>query len=483
MKKICMLFIGIGIVSTINFSCTKKFVSINTNPNNPVEAPLTNVLSYVLENFAGNFYSTATIEQSGGYAGQMSLIQYIGASQYSFAANLTDGIWTNAYRDIRNAQSVIDGAKKTNATNMEAAAMTFKAFMFQIVTDSWRDVPFSMAIKGDSGIINPSYDKQEQIYPQLLSTLKQAGDLFASGAKDQLGAGDLLYNGNIDNWRRFCNSLRLRVAIRISNVDSALSRSNIEEIANNPDKYPVFESNNQNAYFRWTGSSPYIEPYDNGLSYDVYGVAATIIDSLKALSDPRLGVYAHPAPSDGEYRGVIVGPIGQVSPSNYSRIGARFRDDPQGFSPFMNAAEVKFIYAEAAARGWNVGLAAQTYYEQGITLSMNENGITDANAITAYLQSAPVRWNGNIERIYLQKWICVYKQNYEAWAESRRTDVPLMSAAPGSVFPGHNRPPFRLPYPASESTLNGANSGPFVADVKDNLWGKQMWWDTRTNVH
>lgn len=255
MKKIWISFLVIWIISTINFSCTKKFAAINTNPNNPVEAPLTNVLAYVLEDFASNFFSTATIEQSGGYAGQMSLIQYIGASQYSFSATLTDGIWTNAYRDIRNAQSVIHGADDTKATNMKAAAMTFEAFMFQIVTDSWRDVPFSMAIKGDSGIINPSYDKQEQIYPQLLATLKGAGDLFASGADDQLGGGDLLYQGNIDNWRRFCNSLRLRVAIRISNVDSALSRLNIEEIANNPDKYPVFESNDQNAYFYWTGST------------------------------------------------------------------------------------------------------------------------------------------------------------------------------------------------------------------------------------
>ena len=483
MKKIWTIFLVIWIISSFNFSCTKKFEAINTNPNNPVAAPLPNVLAYVLEDFASNFFGTSTIEQSGGYSGQMSLIQYIGASQYSFSGNLTDGIWTNAYRDIRNVQSVIAGAKKTNATNMQAAAMTFKAFMFQIVTDSWRDVPFSMAIKGDSGVINPSYDKQEEIYPQLLSTLKEAGDLFASGGNDQLGSGDLLYKGNLDYWRRFCNSLRLRVAIRISNVNSALSKSNIEEIANNPDKYPVFELNNQNAYFYWPGSSPYIERYANGLSYDVYGVAATIVDSLKALSDPRLSVYAHPAPSDGQFRGVIVGPVGQVSASNFSRIGARFRDDPKGFSPFMNAAEVKFIYAEAAARGWNVGLTAQSYYEQGVTLSMIENGITDAGQITTYLQSAPVKWNGNIEKIYLQKWICLYKQNYEAWAESRRTDVPLMSAAPGSIFPGHNRPPFRLPYPASESTLNGANSASFVADVKDNLWGKQMWWDTRTNVH
>lgn len=480
MKKLRPIYIATGIILSLNFSCTKEFEKINTNPNTPITAPLTNVLGYVLEDFAANFYNPSTIEQSGSYAGQLSLVQYIGASQYSFGG--LDGIWTNAYRDIRNAQSVVDGAKKTSAINMQATATTFQAFIFQIVTDSWRDVPFSMAVKGETGVVTPSYDKQEDIYPKLLTMLKEAGDLFASGATDQLGEGDLLYKGNIDNWRRFCNSLRLRVAMRISNIAPALARSNIEEIANNPSKYPVFETNTQNAYFYWPGSSPYIEPYANRLSYDVYGIAAPLVDTLKALVDPRLSVYAFPASDDGEYRGVEVGPVGQVAAAHYSRIGARFRNDLKGFSPFMNAAEVKFIYAEASANGWNVGMNVQNYYDDGITLSMNENGITSAPAITAYLQSSPVKWNGNAKKINIQKWISLYKQNFEAWAESRRTDVPLLSAAAGSIFPGHNRPPFRLPYPDSESTLNGNNSGPFVSEVRDRLWGKQMWWDTRTGV-
>jgi len=85
--------------------------------------------------------------------------------------------------------------------------------------------------------------------------------------------------------------------------------------------------------------------------------------------------------------------------------------------------------------------------------------------------------------LYTQKWLALFKDGHEAWAESRRTDVPLLPAASGSPFPGHTRPPFRYPYPAEETTLNGANSAASVADVKDNLWGKQMWWDTRTGVN
>src|SRR5690606_11138348 len=92
-------------------------------------------------------------------------------------------------------------------------------------------------------------------------------------------------------------------------------------------------------------------------------------------------------------------------------------------------------------------------------------------------------WDGDRETLYMQKWISLFKNGQEAWAETRRTDFPVMSAAPGSLFPGHNRPPFRYPYPTSETTLNGANSASFVAEVDDSFWGKQMWWDTRQNVN
>jgi hypothetical protein len=199
------------------------------------------------------------------------------------------------------------------------------------------------------------------------------------------------------------------------------------------------------------------------------------------LNDPRLPVYAHPAASDSTYRGVVVGDDeDNFTLSSISRIGARFRDVADGFSPFMNYAEVCFIIAEASANGWNTGTTAEEAYNAGITASMEENGVSDED-ITAYLAQSEITY-AEKEQIYLQKWLCLFKNGHEAWAETRRTDVPLLSAAPEGAYTGHNRPPFRQPYPNNEYSLNKANIQAYWKNVKDRMWGQQMYWDTRTGV-
>ena len=486
MKKITSYILCIGLLGFSAQSCTNEFEDINTNPNSPVEAPITNVLAYVLQDFAANYFDAwGNMNEPETYSGHLGKIQYVDEARYMYRSGTISDLWKKAYRDLKNAQAIIDQADKTQATNMKATAMTIQAYIGQIATDRWRDMPYSEAIKGDEGFITPKYDKQEDIYPLLINQLKTAADLFAAGGTDPLGEGDLLYAGKVAKWQKFCNSLRLRVAIRISGINPALSKSIIEEIAANPAKYPVFSSNEDNAFFNWVGTSPYIEPWNNDFrSRDDHGPSAPLVNTLTQLNDPRLPVYAKPAPSDGAYRGVEIGPISSPTISQFSRIGVRFRENAAGFSPFMRYSEVLFILSEAALKGWNVGsLTAEKLYENAITASLQENGITDAAVITKYISGAGVKWDGATTKLYTQKWLSLFKDGHEAWAESRRTDVPLLPAASGSPFPGHTRPPFRYPYPAEETTLNGANSAASIADVKDNLWGKKMWWDTRTGVN
>jgi hypothetical protein len=485
MKKAYINLIAIATLSCVMYSCTKKFEEINTDPNRPVVAPTTNVLAYIVENYANAAFGAGTnmseLETFGGHLGK---IQYVDESRYEFSGTSNTTNWNATFLYINNALSIIKQAEADGTPNMQAAATTMLVYMFQTATDRWRDIPFSEAARGNEGFITPAYDKQETIYPELVKLLKKAADLFASGGTDQLGKGDILYGGSTLKWRKFCNSLRLRLAIRISMIDPGTSKSIIEEITGNPTTYPVFQSNADNAYFIWSANTPYQEPwFDNSKTRDDHGIAINLVDSLKSLSDPRLTVYAKPAVSDGQYRGVVIGLPGVVSSiGQYSRIGARFRDVAAGFSPFMGYAEVQFILAEAATKGWSTGTTAENAYKNGITASLAENGITASGDVNTYLNSAKVAWNGDVKQIYMQKWIALYKNGVEAWAESRRTDFPLMPAAPGSSYQGHNRPPFRYPYPPTETTLNGANSAAFIAEIKDNYWGKKMWWDTRTGV-
>ena len=466
-------------------ACTSDFEEINTNPNNPVEAPVTNVLGYVLQDFAVNYFGPlGDMSEPSTYSGQIGKLQYIDDARYMFTSTNINTLWTVVYRDLKNAQAIIDLADKTGSTNMKAVGLTMQAYILQIATDRWRDIPFTEAFKGDAGFITPKYDTQETIYPAIITQLKTAADLFATGGTDVLGDGDLLYGGNVKKWQKFCNSLRLRVAIRVSNVSPATAQPIIEEIASSATTYPVLSSNDDNAFFKWAGSSPYIEPWNsNFMTRDDHGPSNTLINKLKELGDPRLSVYAKPAPSDGEYRGVEVGPPTSPIISLYSRVGVKFREDPTGFSPFMRYSEVLFIMAEAAEKGWNVGgSTAETLYKAAVTASLNENGITDATVFSTYLAGSGVKWDNTTNKLYTQKWLSLYKNGQEAWAETRRTDVPLLPAATGSPYTGHTRPPFRYPYPPTETTLNSGNSAAFIADIKDNFWGKKMWWDTRTGV-
>jgi len=467
-------------------SCTKDFESINTDPNNPTSVPSTNSLGYVIYDFTNGFFDTWIDANEESYANQLGKIQYIDESRYAFREGVINTAFATVYRDLQNLKQVMKDADTDKKVNMKAVAMTYSAFIWQIATDTWRDIPFTNALGAEEGSINPKYDNQEDIYPAVMKMLDDANDLFNQKATDALGAGDFLFKGNVTKWQKFANSLRLRMAIRISNVDAATSKKVIEEILGNPTKYPIIESNDENAFMIWSGATPYQEPFyeDRYVSArDDHGVCSVLIDKLTELNDPRLSVYAKPAASDGKYRGVIAG----VRPGTFdmaaiSRIGARFRDVAAGFSPYMRYSEVLFIKAEAAQRGWNAGISAADAYKAAITASMEENGI-DATATATYLAQSSVAFSNSLGQIYMQKWLCLFKQGHEAWAETRRTDVPKLAAAPYSFYPGHNRPPFREPYPTNEYNLNTDNIKAHWDKVTDRLWGQQMWWDTRTGVN
>ena len=203
------------------------------------------------------------------------------------------------------------------------------------------------------------------------------------------------------------------------------------------------------------------------------------------LDDPRLPVYAQPN-GYGEYAGCEIGGPDAITTGHamkYSLIGTRFREDMGGFSPIYRAAETYFHLAEAAVRGWNVGVSAKNAYDAGITSSLEENGVESEAA--GYL-AGKAAFDGTLNQIYLQEWICLFKQGMEAWSLYRKTGIPTTHHIARSMeecgYTGHNTPPLRYPYPLIESSLNGDNSAGPMADVVDDFWGKQMWFDTRTGL-
>lgn len=467
-------------------SCTKNFEDINTNPNNPDTAPLESVLAYNIIEITDRFDINTEMEYVSAYAGHITMSQNNDVQNY--ISQSPSGMWSSYYiRNLSNLNSVIADAEEDDV-NVKGAAIILKAYATMLQVDAYGSSPYFEAYKLDEGIEMPKFDSEEVIYNDMFKILKEANDMLTDDQHD-LGSGDLIYGGKSSNmkalaWKKFANSLRLRLAIRISNVNETKSKEVISEILGDPTTYPIFESNDDNAVVVFPGGD-WIEPWTDRAGYKPYiRVAAPIIDTLIKLNDPRLEQYANPI-GNGSYVGLQVGADGtdKWGQPLQSTVDDQFVNNTEdGKVFFITYSEVEFIKAEAYARGlYGSTTDAETAYNNAITANMGTYGIS-STIIDTYLDQADVKWNGNVNQIYIQKWISLFRQSWEAWAEMRRTDVPLLPIATQANYTNHNRVPYRFAYPDSEKNLNGDNIPSDVIE-DDFYWGTQIWWDTRSGVN
>lgn len=479
--------------------CTGSFEEINTDPDAYSKVPYTNVLGNVIRRTANQYNDDLDVAQWAGY---VSEIQYLNDYSGFIPSNNTYGNrWSQSYWGHVQLQDILDQteAEPEGNKNIRNVCIVLQNYLMFLCTDCFGDIPYSEAFKGapeDGSVLKTPYDKQADIYPKILENLKTAADSWATGlGTDALGDGDFLYKGDVAKWQKFCNSLRLRIAMRISGVYSG-SQAIIEGIYNNATQYPYITECADNAYFWWQGSGDYFERYfNNSRTRDDHGMADIFIDHLKAMNDPRLAVMAKPAKDDSEYRGYENGAKDDPKSLDIiSRMGTMYREEPAGFSPFYRACENYFIMAEAALNGWNVPMSAAEAYELGVRRSMEDNKIAAAD-VDAYLAGAG-KWDGTYGRLYFEEWVALFKQCIESWSLYRRTGYPTYIhtavAADGVTprYPGarsrykgiHNDVPFRFPYPQNQYDYNEEYVKTAAANVQDYVWGEQMWWDKRTDV-
>ena len=279
-------------------SCTDSFEEVNTDPDSPTDVPTTNLLAYSLYYTSYRLYDRwFAMDEPMTFCGYASKMTYIDESRYNFRTGVQDTNWEYLYRILNNLKDIEKRATFNETPNMLNVSKVMQVHLMQVATDRWRDVPYTDAAKMTDGVLQPKYDKQEDIYPGLLATLKEAADGFADGGSDDLGEGDLLFGGDIEKWRRYCNSMRLRLAMRISEVSPALAKETVEEVMGNPTKYPIMESNDDNAFFWWIGTDPnYYEPMADGYRTrkTEYCAADVIVDHMNTREDPRRSSYFQP---------------------------------------------------------------------------------------------------------------------------------------------------------------------------------------------
>lgn len=473
-------------------ACDQGLTDINQNPNEPAAVDPQYLLANAMTRAVGGDFGTHSswfgLYLTNIWPQQVAQVKYNDEDLYFLRSGVIESVWNNFYAgSLEDLLQVKTYANEQKDVNLAAVSDIFSQWNFQVVTDTWGDVPYSDALRLDrtgqtqGENLFPKYDAQKDIYYGMLARLTDAGKAINTGASTAgFSGGDLLYHGDMSRWRKFSNSLRLRMAMRISNVDPTKART--EALAALAAPGGVFTSNADNAMLVWTNALRSQNPvYDYFYNQDRYDnvISAAMVDTLSSLKDPRLAVYADPAASDGKYRGLQNGTLPadyDLNVSDFSSIG-KFFLAPDAPSYIMTYAEVLFLQAEAANRGLITGNAKQLY-EAGIRAAMQQYRaggaalISDA-AIDAYLARPAVQYKGGaagLQQIYLQKWIALYMNGPEAYAEVRRTGFPELEPADGDQIPN------RVTYPNQEQTLNGTNLQTAVKRNGGLSLHDKMWW-------
>ena len=453
-------------------SCS-DLTSINQNPNGPTDVPPPSLLSSVIQATVNGVGGVTSLNIRGGglWVQYYAEIQYRDEDKYIVRPG-TDGEWGFYSGPLEDAQRMIVKGAAGGIPNWEAVGRIMKSYAFSVMTDAMGDIPYSEAFKGDT-LVAPKYDSQQAIYTALFADLAKA-----SGQIDPAGigftTGDIMYGGDMTQWRKFANSLRLRLAMHLANVDPATARSEAQAAVT----AGVFDSSGDNAQLMYLAGAPNQNPiYNDARGRDDYGMSKTYVDSLTSWKDPRLPVFAQ-LNDTGAYAGMPNGLNDGAGPAlkYISRYGAYWRETPNAPIALLTYSEVLFLEAEAAQRGW-IGGSADSLYTAAIRASMKQYGISDS-ASNAYLSdTVRVRYNPatGLTQIAYQKWVSLFMQGMEAWTEVRRTQVPTLVPGPNAVLA---KIPERLPYADNELVLNKANVDAAVAaqhftnstDLQTPLW-------------
>ena len=479
-------------------ACETDLTGLNTNPNSPTTAPatalFTRAVATEVSRFAGNTLSSTSL-----FAQHIAQVQYVDEDRGHLRPGTYDaffGAYASELEDLEKVAALGTAAASPNTTG---PARVMQSWGFQNMTDVFGEIPYSEALKGDvvGGPTKPKYDKQQDIYPGLLAALTQASATMTTGSADGgLGGADPIYKGDIAKWRKFSNSLRARLAMRMSKADAAKASAELTAAFAAPGG--VMTGNADNAMLAWPGDGLFDNPWASNFSgRDDHRVSRTLLDTMNVLNDPRVKIYAQPTKNDPtKYVGLQNG-LDNITVTPFfnttSRPGAILYPGATVYGTYGSAAgkktpsyiltyaEVSFIKAEAANRGMGglTAAAAAGFYNDGVRASILQWGGTDAEADAYLTQPGVIYIPGatGLQQIGLQKWIALYTQGTEAWSEWRRTGNPASIAMGPKAYPDTPNIPRRFLYPSSEASVNKASLSAAIASQGPDGYYTRVWWD------
>ncbi|HMR92808.1 MAG TPA: SusD/RagB family nutrient-binding outer membrane lipoprotein [Chitinophagaceae bacterium] len=499
-KQIILATIGFAILLS---SCTKGFEEMNTDPNRTTSARPDQLLAPAL-------VSTVTYNMMRNRNFNNELMQVTvdmsdaegKVFRYDYRANWADYLYNGLYSELTNFKGIekIASDSLTLSNSYKGISIICQSWIYSILTDTYGDLPYSESNRGmpeDGAIKEPAFDRQKDIYAGIFARLEEANTLLGGSNLPAVDPqSDPVYYGNIARWRKFGNSLYLRLLLRVSGKSevAADAIAKIQEILEvSPSKYPIFANNDESAVLRWTGVAPFVSPYINVREQDFRapGIASFFIDNLVIWGDPRIDISQG---SGGINRWAIAPYMGAFEgmPSGYAP-----GDNPQKKSYFysttststlmreplagmmMNYAELKFIMAEASAKGW-ISSPAETHYNEGALSSIRLWLPNWSVPITTYLAAADITWDDNatleekMETIHLQKYYALFLTDMQQWFEYRRTGHPVLPK--GNGLRNNGVMPARMTYPVYVQSTNPTNYKAAVAVQGPDVISTEVWW-------
>jgi Susd and RagB outer membrane lipoprotein len=509
MKKLSIVLL---FALTVISSCTKNFEEINTDTTrpNPASSDANSLFGAAVSNGLMRAFEMQRVQALypdlySQYFATSAV--YFPTDRYGYNTTWLEAGWNLIFpRDINNLITIMNSPAAL--PEQKAVARIWKVFLLHRYVDIYGDIPyFNVGYSNKPQV----FDAQKDIYYDFFKELDESYNILntsTSGAA--YNNQDPIYGGtgatNVALWKKFANSLRLRLAIRISTKDPAKAKTEGEKAI----LLGTFAANTDNAFARVSAQAP--NPLNQISGFGEFRMSATMESLLLGYSDPRLPQYfsvvtdataALTKPYNGAANGLLPAQLtGSNTNATLSNVGPRFLGTSQATNPIivLTYAEVCFNKSEAALLGWNVGTGTdEQWYNLGIAASMNQFGITNTTAIAAYqndIVSLPVIPDGltratstlpikyatvtasKTEQISIQRWLATYPDGFEGWSNFRRTGFPKLfpvanlestsDVAPGAFVQ-------RIPYPDAVRSLSNAEVVKASARMGSDKQATKLW--------
>lgn len=521
MKTYKIILQSFFIASLLLYSCDEGFEQLNKDPNSATVEdfdPSYLFTTIQLQTAKYGSESGTSLHYCEGFVQHFASLSNVGifnfhGDKYVYHKGNNEALWNSSYEVIKLIQDLIQNTKdKPEYNNLFQMTRIWKTIVFHRLTDTYGDVPYSEAgLAFYNQVYKPKYDTQQYIYDNMLEELEDATSKLNTSSITY-GAADIVYNGDINKWKKLGYSMMLRLGMRLSKVAPEQAEIWVQKAHNGG----LFSSNSDNLFIRATDADGTVEELSNGDSWILSistreggKISKTFFDFMNNNNDPRLrhtvAIYTNPAdvntkntdpskqkglpngldrntlPFDPSYDPAALGQEHQYSTVNrdvYAKL-----DGPR---MFLTHAEVSFMQAEAVVRGWING-DAKEFYNQGVQSAMKNLAIYDNSAtisdteINDYLIKAPFVGTNNpdqaLEQINTQYWAATFLNGYEAFSNVRRSGYPKLTPInypdneTGGVFPR------RMRYPEDQAVLNADSYKEAIARQGPNNYTSQVWWD------